>query len=107
MVYKTTPGYTGGGAAAAVGVLLVLALILKAPSLIMDASPAQDGEPSTMRILTLVIVVTFCVIMLRTGWNSDSLPSLKDQSEWVWLVTAALGGKAVQKFAEVQDNTKK
>jgi len=56
-----------------------------------------------MRILTLAIILTFCLLMLRTGWNSNSLPDLKDQSNWVWLVTAALGGKAVQKYAEIQD----
>jgi len=32
---------------------------------------------------------------------------LKDQSNWVWLVTAALGGKALQKYAEVQQKQQK
>jgi multisubunit Na+/H+ antiporter MnhB subunit len=102
----SAPGFTGGGAAAAVGILLVLALILEAPSLIMDDSPSAGGEPSTMRILTLAIVLVFCLLMLRTGWNSGTLPSLQDQGNWVWLVTAALGGKALQKFAEIQDKGK-
>jgi hypothetical protein len=31
---------------------------------------------------------------------------LDNQSNWVWLITAALGGKALQKFAEVQDKKK-
>jgi hypothetical protein len=44
--------------------------------------------------------------MLRTGWNTGSLPSLENQGNWVWLVTAALGGKALQKFAEVQEKNK-
>lgn len=103
LVEKTSPRYTCGGAAAAAGTLLVLALILEAPTLIMDDAAAAGGEPSTMRILTLAIILTFCLLMLRTGWNSNSLPDLKDQSNWVWLVTAALGGKAVQKYAEIQD----
>lgn len=103
MAYKTTPGYTGGGAAAAVGILLVLALILEAPALIMDDAPEAGGEPSTMRILSLAIVLTFCILMLRSGWNAGKLPDLSGQSNWIWLVTAALGGKALQKFAEVQD----
>jgi hypothetical protein len=106
MVEKAPPCYSGGSAAAAVGILLVLALILYAPTLIMDDSPSNGGEPSTMRILTLSIVLTFCILMLRNGWNSGSLPSLTGQSEWVWIVTAALGGKALQKFAEVQENIK-
>jgi hypothetical protein len=100
------PGYTGGGAAAAAGILIVLALVLGYPTLIMDDAPAAGGEPSTMRIMSLAIVLTFCLIMLRTGWNNGTLPSLQNQGNWVWLVTAALGGKALQKYAEVQDKNK-
>jgi len=102
-----SPGYTGGGAAATVGILLILALVVECPTLIMDDTRAAGGEPSTMRILTLAIVLTFCILLLRTGWNQGTLPSLEGQSNWVWLVTAALGGKALQKFAEVQEKTKK
>ncbi len=100
---KHFSGYKFGGAAAAIGILLVLALILEAPTLIMDDSPAAGGEPSTMRIMTLAIVLTFCLLMLRTGWNDGNLPPLESQSQWVWLITACLGGKAVQKFAEIRD----
>lgn len=96
---------TGGGAAAAAAILLLVALIVWRPALIMDDAPDQGGEPSTMRILALAVVVTFCIIMLRTGWNTGALPSLAGQQEWVWLVTAALGGKAVQKYFEVQENS--
>lgn len=99
---KTPPGYSSGGAAAAVMFLTISALVVARPALIMDDAPDQGGEPSTMRILSLAIILTFCAIMLRSGWNDGKLPSLKDESNWVWLVTAALGGKAVQKFAEVQ-----
>lgn len=101
----TSPGYTGGGAAAAAAILLVLALVVWRPALIMDDAPDQGGEPSTMRILSLAIVLTFCIIMLRTGWNNGALPPLKDESNWVWLITAALGGKALQKYAEVRQKT--
>jgi hypothetical protein len=97
-------GYTGGGAAAAVGILVVLALVLRYPTLIMDDTLAAGGEPSTMRIMSLAIVLTFCLVALRTGWNNGALPTV--DGNWVWLVTAALGGKAVQKFAEVKDNSK-
>jgi len=96
---------TGGGAAAAAAILLLVALIVWRPSLIMDDAPDQGGEPSTMRILALAVVVTFCIIMLRTAWDTNALPPLKDQGNWVWLVTAALGGKALQKYAEVQQKT--
>jgi len=101
LVEKSSPGYTGGGAAAAAGILIVVALVLRFPTLIMDDSPAAGGEPSAMRILSLSIVLTFCLIMLRTGWNMGTLPTV--DGNWVWLVTAALGGKAIQKFAEIKD----
>ncbi len=103
LLAQTPLGYSGGDAAAAVGILFVLALVLQRPTLIMDDKPEAGGEPSTMRILALAIVLTFCLLMLRTGWNTGSLPSLEGQGNWVWLVTAALGGKAIQKFAEVQE----
>jgi cytochrome bd-type quinol oxidase subunit 2 len=85
----TPPGNTGGGAAAAAGILVVLALVLRYPTLIMDDTPDAGGEPSTMRIMALAIVLTLCLITLRTGWNSGGLPTI--DGNWVWLVTAALG----------------
>jgi hypothetical protein len=103
LYYQKAPGYTGGGAAACAGVLLLLALLVDRPTLIMDDAPEAGGEPSTMRILTLIIVLTFAVLVVRTGWNTGTLPNLDNQGNWVWLITAALGGKALQKFAEVQD----
>jgi len=90
-----------GGAAAVVGILLVIGLLLQAPALILDDSPQAGGEPSTMRILSLAIVLTFVALALRAGWYSGGLPNL--DSNWVWLVTAALGGKAIQAFAEMKD----
>lgn len=105
-VFGLKLAYTGGDAAASAGILFVLALIMEAPTLIMDDSPTAGGEPSTMRILALAIVLTFCILMLKTGWDRQALPSLENQGNWVWLVTAALGGKALQKFAEIRDQGK-
>jgi hypothetical protein len=105
-VFRARLAYTGGDAAASAGILFVLALLMEAPTLVMDDSPAAGGEPSTMRILALAIVLTFCILMLKTGWDKQALPSLENQGNWVWLVTAALGGKALQKFAEIKDQGK-
>jgi hypothetical protein len=52
--------------------------------------------------MSLAIVPARCLIALRAGWNGGNPPSLESQGNWVWLVTAAPGGKAVQKFAVVQ-----
>jgi hypothetical protein len=97
-------GYTPGSAAAVVFVLLLSALVLRFPRLIMDGNAAEGGEASTMRIAVLAIITTFCALLLRTGWHDGALPSLENQGNWVWLLTAAFGGKALQKYAEVRDN---
>jgi hypothetical protein len=97
---------SGGDLAATAGLLLVLALVLQSPALIFDAAPEEGGEPSTMRILSLAIVLVFCALTLKNGWDTDKLPDLAAQGNWVWLVTAALGGKAVQKFAEMKGQGK-
>ncbi len=102
-IFHAKLAYTGGDAAASAGILFMLALVLAAPNLILDDSPDQGGEPSTMRIMTLAIIFTFCALMLKTGWDTGKLPSLQGQGNWVWLVTAALGGKALQKYAEIRD----
>jgi hypothetical protein len=99
-------GFTAGDAAASAGILFVLALVMVAPALMMDDGTDAGGEPSTMRILSLAIVLTFCILMLKTGWDKQALPSLENQGNWVWLVTAALGGKALQRFAEIRDQSK-
>src|ERR1041385_3326488 len=70
-------GYTGGDAAASAGILFILSLIMKAPTLIMDDSPAAGGEPSTMRILTLAVVLTFCALALKTGWDKQGITRLQ------------------------------
>jgi hypothetical protein len=102
-IFHARLAYTGGDAAASAGILFMLALIIAAPNMILDDSPDQGGEPSTMRVLTLAIVFAFCALMLKTGWDTGKLPSLQDQGNWVWLITAALGGKALQKYAEIRD----
>jgi len=101
-IFGVKLSFTGGDAAASACALFVLALIMQAPALIMDAGAAEGGEPSTMRILTLAIVLTFCALMLKTGWDKQTLPSLENQGNWVWLVTAALGGKALQTYTETK-----
>lgn len=102
IVFKETPPFSGGGAAAYVCTLLLVGLILSRPSLIMDDAPDMGGEPSTMRVLCLAIVFVFSAVVLRTAWNTGTIPSLENQGNWVWLITAALGGKALQKFAELK-----
>jgi hypothetical protein len=99
IVCKTVPPFTGAGAAAYIAVLLAFGLILMFPSVLDD----ENGGTSTMRVLCLAIVFSFCVIALHTAWSAWAIPPL--ESNWVWLVTAALGGKALQKYSEVKKSS--
>lgn len=101
IVCRTVPPFTGGGAAAYVAVLLAFGLILMFPSVLDD----ESGGTSTMRVLCLAIVFSFCVIALHTAWNAQAIPSLENQGNWVWLVTAALGAKALQKYSETRKSS--
>jgi hypothetical protein len=81
-----------------------MALLLTALVLVhTDLIEGDDGSASTMRIVTLVVVGTFALLALRVGRNAGEIPSLENQGNWAWLVTAAIGGKAAQKYVELQE----
>lgn len=90
-------GSTETGGVAAVGMFLViLGLVFYFPSLLND----DTGATSTMRVAVLMVVSLFVVLTLKAGWGADTLEKLKLQDSWVWVLAAALGGKAFQSFAE-------
>ncbi len=92
--------FSPGGAASTVFALLMVSLIFEFPGLIRTGADG-DGKASTMRVLSLAIVGTFCGITIRTGWDTTSLPTLRDQGNWVMLVMTAIGGKAGQAYIEM------
>lgn len=97
--------FSGGGAAAFMCVLIAIGLVFRFPGLIKDGA-GSEGEASTMRVSCLAVVFSFVAIVLRTGWNSGSLPSLEQQSNWVFLVSAAIGGKALQSWIELNASSR-
>ncbi len=85
------------GAAAAVSMFLVImGLVFYFPSLLSD----DTGQTSTMRVTVLMIVLLYVVVTLKVGWGAASLDELTLSESWIWVLAAALGGKAAQSFAE-------
>ena len=90
-------GSTYGGGVAAVGLFLViLGLVFWFPTLLSD----DTGATSTMRVAVLMVVALFVVLTTKAGWGAPDLEHLKLPETWVWVLAAALGGKAFQSFAE-------
>jgi len=96
-VMALTKGSTEGGGLAAGGLFLViLGLVFYFPTMLEDDTHAT----STMRVAVLMVVSLFVVLTAKAGWGASGLDQLKLQQEWVWVLAAALGGKAFQSFAE-------
>jgi hypothetical protein len=53
-----------------------------------------------MRVAVLKVISLFVVLTIKAGWAAKSLADLQLQQTWVWVLAAALGGKAFQSFAE-------
>ncbi len=91
---------TNAGGIAAVSLLLViLGFVFYFPSLLDD----DTHQTSTMRVVVLLVVSLFMVLTMKAGWEAHSLADLQLQEKWVWVLVAALGGKAAQSFSENQD----
>lgn len=85
------------GSAAAVSMFLVImGLVFYFPTLL----DGDGGQTSTMRVAVLMIVSLFVVLTLKAGWGAESLEDLALSDSWIWVLGAALGGKAAQSFAE-------
>jgi hypothetical protein len=83
-------------------VLVVHGMALCFPTLLQDGTTAPGGgaNVSTMRVAVLVVVDVFALVTVKAGWSTASLADLKIDPSWAWVLGAALGGKAVQSFAE-------
>jgi xanthine/uracil permease len=85
------------GAAAAISMFLVImGLVFYFPTLLDDGA----GQTSSMRVMVLMIVSLFVILTLKVGWGADSLEDLVLSDSWIWVLAAALGGKAAQSYAE-------
>jgi hypothetical protein len=81
-------------------VLLMVGLTLVKPSLVMSKDDAE--QVSAMRIAVLLIIGVFVLLTVKTSWSLSAKDGdvLKVDNSWVWIVIAALGGKAAQSFSE-------
>lgn len=82
--------------------LVIVGLVIRFPALLTDGTMTDAGVPavSTMRISVLLIVSVFAILTVKAGWAAPTLEGLKIDPSWAWVLGAALGGKAVQSFAE-------
>jgi hypothetical protein len=95
LVAVLAPGVPPGDRLAGGMLLFLAAAPLLSPTMLSD-----NGETSTMRVVVYLVVGIFSVATLRLAWGATSLAELKIDPWWTAIVTAAIGGKAVQSFSE-------
>jgi hypothetical protein len=69
------------------------------PSLLEESK----GEVSTMRVVVFAVVMVFVFIYVKIGWNAGLFEEFKIDSTWVYILGLAFGSKAIQKFAEEEE----
>jgi hypothetical protein len=92
---------TDRGAIAAISFFFVMiGMCFYFPTLLQETG----GQVSTMRVVVFAVVMVFCVIELKIGWTSGSFENFSIDPTWVYILGIAFGSKAIQKFAEEDDN---
>ncbi len=84
----------GGGVPAVASVVLLIAFALVEPRLMYGRGDA----PSTMRVAVLMVVATFMLVVIKSGWENHAAPAL--DSTWAWVLGIALTGKVAQVVGE-------
>lgn len=88
------------GAIPAVSFLFVMiGMCFYFPSLLEESK----GEVSTMRVVVFAVVMVFVFIYVKIGWNAGLFEEFKIDSTWVYILGLAFGSKAIQKFAEEEE----
>lgn len=108
LIYTVVWPTTNDGSVPAIStVLLLLGIALYLPDLLMEnngAQPQQDNgaQPpaSTMRFAVLAVIIVFCLLTIKHGWNAPSLADLSLSESWSWILGVAFGGKALQRWGE-------
>lgn len=100
---------TSGGLAAAAVFATTIGLCIRCPTLLQDGTLTEDKRPnySSMRVLVLLLVVTFAMLTLKIGWSAPNLEILKIDESWQLILLTALGGKVGQSIAENLSSQKK
>ena len=97
--------YSGieGGAVPAISFLFIMTgMCFYFPSLLEEAK----GEISTMRVIVFAVVMVFVFIYVKLGWTAGTFEEFTIDSTWIYILGIAFGSKAIQKFAEEDENKK-
>jgi len=95
--------FTSGSIPAASFLSIMIGFVFYFPSMLEEAK----GEVSTMRIIVFAVVMVFCMLYIKTGWETASFQKLSIDDTWVYILGLAFGSKAFQKFAEVKEDVAK
>jgi hypothetical protein len=57
-----------------------------------------NNEMSAMRVLVYMIIAVFITLVIKNGWNSEDFKEI--DTNWMYIILAALGGKTVQSYTE-------
>lgn len=60
----------------------------------------QSDEMSTMRITVFMLTNVICMLLLKVGWEAQSLEAIGLDSSWVGVIAFLFGAKAVQSYFE-------
>jgi multisubunit Na+/H+ antiporter MnhB subunit len=90
----SAPGAAGNRMAIAL-VLLLVALPLLYPTMLREGRAV-----STMRAIVYLVVGLFAVLTIRVGWGASTIADIKIDPWWATIISAAIGGKAVQSLGE-------
>ncbi len=90
---------TGTGVAIAFFTIM-LGVSLAFPEMLRD----QVNDISTMRIVVFMLVNVICVLLIKIGWDADSLDDIGLNGYWVSIIALLFGAKAAQSFFENAGN---
>jgi hypothetical protein len=94
---------TDRGAVAAISFFFVMiGMCFYFPSMLQQGA----GQESTMRVIVFAVVIVFCLIHLKLAWNAGSFEQFSIDKTWIYILGLAFGSKAIQKFAENEQDSK-
>ena len=80
---------------------IILGIAFAFPDMLQD----ESGGLSTMRVVVLITVLVFAVITIKIAWQLKTFDEWRIDHTWVYILGLAFGGKAFQKYIEM-DNAK-
>lgn len=76
---------------------IILGLAFAFPDMLQD----ETGGLSTMRVVVLVTILVFAVITIKIAWQLKTFDEWRIDHTWIYILGLAFGGKAFQKYSEV------